>query len=293
MNIQAVGNHRKMVSFSAGFENVKPVEESRRKQSAKSKDDVQPSGGEGAETGEKGVTRLLLTGHFQSVADVRLRINFFEELQQRNTQSAQAAFEGGLPGLIDGLEAKARELFGFPNAATENPETETADPDNALDEALADFAGGADDILPSVKDGSLDLNTALKELRDAFSDLAETLDATFGAAPTPAVEDTDDGSTTITDVLETIPNEGEDVETAEAPLENAQTHLQMLETWFDDEVEKLEAAMSETQVLPPLSEPRGNGVAYSKFLEIYNSLTWGWKPESGTQVQAAGIDVLA
>lgn len=275
MNVQAVANHREMVSFSTGFENVKPVEESGRNKAIKPEGDVQPSGGEAAETGEKGVIRLLQEGHFRGVADVRLRINFSAELQQITAQKAQTAFEGGLSVLIGELRGKV------------------GDSDTPLDKALADFAAGADDILTSVKDGSLDLSTALSELREAFSGLAATLETTFGTEPAPAVEDTDDGSTTVTDVLETIPSEGEEIETAEAPLDTAQTPLQMLEAWFDDEVGKLEAAMTETQTLPPLSAPRGNGVAYGKFLEIYNSLTWGWKPESGTQEQAGGIDVLA
>ena len=214
--------------------------------------------------------------------------NFYEELQQRNSQAAQAAFEGGLPDLVAGLELKARELFGSPGDAPEGLETEAADPDNTLNEALTAFATDADDILASVKDGSLDLNSALTELREAFSALA----ATFGAPPAPAVEDTDDGSTTVTDVLETIPSTADETETAEAP-ETAATLLPELQKWFDDEVAKLEAAMAESRALPPLSEPRGKGGAYGKFLEIYNSLTWGWESQTGTQEQAAGIDVLA
>ena len=93
MNVQAVGNHREMLSFDKGLETVKPVEESGRSQAVKPKDDVAPSGGEAAATGEKGVIGLLLAGHFRGVADARLRINFYEELQQRNSQAAQAAFD--------------------------------------------------------------------------------------------------------------------------------------------------------------------------------------------------------
>lgn len=275
MNVQAVGNHRELMSFSAGFEDVKPFEESIRNHAAKPKGDVQPSGGESAETGEQGVIRLLQEGHFRGVADVRLRINFSAELQQITAQKAQAAFEGGLSVLIGELRSKV------------------GDSDTPLDKALADFAAGADDILASVQDGSLDLSTALSELREAFSGLAATLETTFGAEPAPAVEDTDDGSTTVTDVLETMPSEGDIIEPAETLPETEPTPLESLQAWFDDEIGKLEASMSESQTLPPLSAPRGNGVAYSKFLEIYNSLTWGWKPEAGTQEQAAGIDVLA
>jgi len=62
---------------------------------------------------------------------------------------------------------------------------------------------------------------------------------------------------------------------------------------FEEELVKLEAAMTGSQTLPPLSKPSGNGAAYGKFLEIYNSLTWGFQPEAGAQEQVSGIDVLA
>ena len=283
MNVQAVGNHREMVPFGKGFENVKPVEERVLDQAVKPDTDVPPSGIEAAETGEKGVIRLLQESHFRGVADVRLRINFHEELQRLNTQSAQAAFEGGLPDLIERIQ-EAKSLFGF---------TDGTPDDLALDSALADFAARADGTLASVQDGSLDLSAALKELRDAFSDLAKTLGETFGDAPAPEVEDTEDGSTTVSAVLETIPSDGYEIVPAATLPETDPSPLESLQITFDGEIGKLEAAMSESLALPPLSEPSGKGAAYGKFLEIYNSLTWGWKPEAGTQEQAAGIDVLA
>ena len=59
MNVQAVGNHREMVSFGTGFENIKPVEKGELDQAVKPVADVPPSGVEAADTGEKGVIRLL------------------------------------------------------------------------------------------------------------------------------------------------------------------------------------------------------------------------------------------
>lgn len=293
MNVQAVGNHREMVPFGKGFENVKPVEERVLDQAVKPDTDVPPSGIEAAETGEKGVIRLLQESHFRGVADARLRINFSAELQQATAQKSQATFEDGLAVLIDELRGKVGDLFNPLKASTEILREETAGLDITVDEALADFETGAHEILASFKDGSLDMSSALAELREMFSGLVIQLEATFGAAPTPAIEDTDDGSTTVTDVLETIPSSADETETAEAPAETVATSLQELKDWFDKAVGEIEAAMTASQALPPLSEPSGKGAAYGKFLEIYNSLTWGWKPQAGTQEQAAGIDVLA
>jgi hypothetical protein len=42
-----------------------------------------------------------------------------------------------------------------------------------------------------------------------------------------------------------------------------------------------------TQQLPPLSEPKGNGTAYAKFLEIYRSLS------SGIEAADAPVDNTA
>ncbi|GAG28055.1 unnamed protein product [marine sediment metagenome] len=37
-------------------------------------------------------------------------------------------------------------------------------------------------------------------------------------------------------------------------------------------MDDLTTAVSAANVLPPLSEPNGNGVAYDKFLAIYNEM---------------------
>jgi hypothetical protein len=44
-------------------------------------------------------------------------------------------------------------------------------------------------------------------------------------------------------------------------------------------MEALNSTVNAAAALPPLSEPNGNGVAYEKFLAIYNEL-WGADPPS-------------
>jgi len=44
-------------------------------------------------------------------------------------------------------------------------------------------------------------------------------------------------------------------------------------------MDDLTTAVSAVSVLPPLSEPNGNGVAYNKFLAIYNEMR-GIVPET-------------
>ena len=55
-------------------------------------------------TRAKGVLRLLEAGHFRGVADVRLRINFFDELSAKATADAQQAAVAGTANLVSGSE---------------------------------------------------------------------------------------------------------------------------------------------------------------------------------------------
>ena len=71
--------------------------------------------------------------------------------------------------------------------------------------------------------------------------------------------------------------------------------LTNLQQWFDTEKATLETMLAATQSLPELSAPRGKGVAYERFLAIYESLhtaissagteTGGSEPE-GIQTEA-------
>jgi PAS domain S-box-containing protein len=57
-----------------------------------------------------GVLRLLEAGHFKGVADVRLRINFFEELSARASAAAAPAVRTEAAGLIDTMNSRIGEL---------------------------------------------------------------------------------------------------------------------------------------------------------------------------------------
>ncbi|MFH1370641.1 MAG: hypothetical protein ABII09_05075 [Planctomycetota bacterium] len=59
---------------------------------------------------------------------------------------------------------------------------------------------------------------------------------------------------------------------------------------FDAALTNFINALGATQVLPELSPPKGNGVAYQKFLEIYNEL-YGLTAES-TPENAVSVDTV-
>ena len=91
---------------------------------------------------EKGVIRLLEQGHFKGVAEVRLRINFFEELTTRSAAEQDAAFFAG------------RETFD-------------ADVEDALTQLQSDLAL-TEDQAPQFNEQAGDLTTAINGIIDDF-----------------------------------------------------------------------------------------------------------------------------
>jgi hypothetical protein len=185
----------------------------------------------------RGVLRLLREGHFKGVADVRLRINFHEELEAaRTTQVQQTA------------EAAVRQL---------TEEVTAAVADQALPEATAEAVRGlADDFAAEASQAAAESagnrDAFLTGLQDAFGRLTEGL-AALAAEPEQAEPEAPDGG----DALQPT------------SLEN---FIEGLESIFTRVLEGFEEDAPEGDGLPPLSPPHGNGSAYERFLAIYNSL---------------------
>jgi len=61
----------------------------------------------------------------------------------------------------------------------------------------------------------------------------------------------------------------------EQPLETPQQDTQWaddMKAAFDTALNAFISSLGEVKILPELSQPKGNGAAYTKFLEIYNNL---------------------
>ena len=58
----------------------------------------------------RGVLRLLEAGHFKGVADVRLRINFHDELEARAAERGREALGGATDALIDSVAGGVSSL---------------------------------------------------------------------------------------------------------------------------------------------------------------------------------------
>ena len=266
-----------------------------------------------AGTGEKGVIRLLQEGHFRGVADVRLRINFCDELSARAAAAAAQTMTVGAGDLISNVTAKAQELvIGWGLGE---------DGQKAANDLLTQFEAAAQAALgESANDGLGDRAGLADALRTAFDSFSEQLAA---LAP-PPVDTVDPATGDTTDPVVTEPPQSEpptetssavspptdanmqpavdppvagetslttdvagtDSQSSAAPREPvtaatdiqtpsvANPDIEALRQLFADGLAKLLASSDEASQLPPLaSQPTGSGKAYNKFVAIYNGLT--------------------
>ncbi len=206
---------------------------------------------------EKGVIRLMLEGHFKGVSDVRLRINFNDELTAIETAQMQAVSGQKTEGVLQSVGGIVDTFFAD-NELTEEESAAVSDAKDSFLQAVneADDPAGAG--------------------ADAFAIFLELLQALIPPPPLLEPEDVpppDDGETGGEGSGETDP----------IPLVQSgpdwQGFIDNLQSSFSGAMDDLTTAVSAVSVLPPLSEPNGNGVAYDKFLAIYNEMR-GIVPET-------------
>lgn len=252
----------------------------------------------------RGVIRLLQAGHFQGVADVRLRINFHDELQQAAAQNAANDFQSASTELFDDLAAKLSilgEKYGMPGQAEELSEAFSADIRQLLEDAKAK---------------QTPLSTTLENISAKFSELLESLHGVYSGLISPAAPQepnvTEPELAGLLEDEDALTSEEQAAEQMAADPDKALTEepggeiavnedpgltafkagMQELEGWFTQSLAELHGEVTAASELPPLSEPRGNGVAYAKFLEIYRNMNAGGEI-LGTQPEAPAKELLA
>ncbi|HCU67823.1 MAG TPA: hypothetical protein DGF30_01000 [Desulfomicrobium sp.] len=305
MNVHGAGNSQAWGNIrpEQGDMNAREARHAARETARPSAVDAAVADGEGG--GARGVIRLLQEGHFKGVADVRLRINFFDELQAAGAANAARTLDSGVQGLIDTL-GKTSE---GPLAALLGTDDMTADDLTALADG---FKQDAEEILAQFRSGETDLNGALDALEAALMSLAEPavpaaepaaepstepaadqaadtipeMAADIAAEAEAPVENTEDLSTTITAAAQ----DQEGIESTDQPADTpGPSAYDLLRTELTKLMADLRKSVTDTQALPPLSPPRGNGQAYSKFLEIYNTLIGGGVTEPATGAAAEPV----
>lgn len=141
--------------------------------------------GDGEKT--RGVIRLLESGHFNGVADVRLRINFFEELSSRAEAAAAPRIEEGATELVSQIEAKVGELL----------EAFATDSDtlSSVDGLVAEFSAAVESAVEqAVSEDSFDRDSLAGALQAAFDAFIGGVAEQFASSATgdDAPDDTDD-----------------------------------------------------------------------------------------------------
>ena len=205
----------------------------------------------------RGVLRLLEAGHFQGVADVRLRINFFDELSAQAAEDLGQAVKEGTSALTDAISQKADELL---SAFATDDEMKAM-----LADKIDQFAKQVQDTASAANSGeTVDQAGLIDALNSSFADMIEGIDSLLGAdgqpddtAPIPTTDSADQ-------TLEpTSPPESEDKLAAA---------INSLKSAFADALAAFQDSLETASILPDPAPSPWHGSAYDKFLGIYDSL---------------------
>ncbi|MHC4553259.1 MAG: hypothetical protein ACYSUT_10935 [Planctomycetota bacterium] len=232
----------------------------------------------------RGVLRLLQKGHFKGVADVRLRMNFFEEIQEMEAEQLQETADEGLEAINESAQAASQPL------------TESALLDEDQAAALDEFLDNLENIQSgSEEDDTFSAETLIENLQGSLDSLMGVLTPAPAASEQPEPAETDDGlqlqmpeALMVEPAAEEIITEEPVVEEpAEAPnpllglVQDFQEAVQSL-------IDKLESDLSTSSALPEISEAQGNGKAYAKFLAVYEDMLASASTEAD---QAESLDL--
>jgi hypothetical protein len=250
----------------------------------------------------KGVIRNLLEGHYKGVADVRLRINHFEELAAIESAQLKALAEQEVAGLLGVVESGVNNILGssetFTAQAASNGEGETEPVNETLTvSGLHDEFVGAVNILSEkfVLAETPSINDLVGGIENAFTDFVTFLSGLLVRTeenPTVVVESEGGqagGSSGISMTgtqeptasspegeqpagVEIVGGEPEPPVVEVLPQAGYISLIDELSAAFEAAKDELIEALNGFQLLPELSEPSGNGVAYEKFLAIYNQM---------------------
>jgi len=209
-----------------------------------------------------GVMRLLQEGHFRGVSDVRLRINFHDQISALEAAETASRLDAGIQDLTENLDS---ELKIFLEANTLD-----AEPAASFDEAAKQLFSDVAVAAYSYSSGDVkSIDSLLLGLQDAFDKFAESV---RGLTVEDSPEEAPDANLTAvsSEALSTSDGEGVDNPTLSDVLD---TFLTEIGGTFSSSLLGLKESLSDVQVLPELSGPNGNGKAYDKFLSMYNALS--------------------
>jgi hypothetical protein len=264
MNVNQIHPQFNYIQSPGVNPNTKPDKEKEVQESTGDNDEnevletnVLPEDGLDSSEKQKGIIRNLLEGHFKGVADVRLRINHFEELSAiENSQLKSFVTEN-----IDNISSPITETINgfFGDDGQELTIQAEYDPAKELEQLFLQEVNRAKEAFLASEEPSItlledELNNAFQSLIQALEDLNTTVQIPTDPEDEPIVTENT-----------------EDQEPVE-PQYDFQAFIESLTSSFETALGTLMDGLSQSSVLPELSEPEGNGRAYDKFLQIYNQM---------------------
>jgi len=232
---------------------------------------------EQAANGEKtgaptGVLRLLQQGHFKGVADIRLRINFHDQLAAIETAQLRAVADEKVGDLAESVVPYIRDLVEKGQITEE------------LANTLVDgFTQKVNQCVEAFLVGQTSTKEALAgELTSTFKAFVASLAAMTDQSVQTSAESAQQPEI-VGDILEQVAGDT----TAQAqPAEQSPD----ITAAFETALEQFLAELNNVRLLPELSGPQGKGAVYQKFLNIYNELQ---SPASeGTPAEADSVDIV-
>jgi hypothetical protein len=209
----------------------------------------------------RGVLRLLQEGHFKGVADVRLRINFFDELAAIEQAQIKSIASEKIDGIFQSVASTLES--GEP---IETPLDAFIDPfEQAVKETKEDFLAAE----------GRSTNVLISDLESAVEELVLSLTQALSSTATESPEE----ENVPTDIEKEENTPGFDL-------------ISEVRTAFSSAMDDLTTALSGVVILPELSEPNGNGTAYDKFLTIYNDMQTS-RASVNTKSNAGRLDTSA
>jgi len=211
----------------------------------------------------RGVIRLLQEGHFQGVADVRLRINFADELAALQSQSNARVTDGGPDPIVAAADAVIADFL-----SQNELDQGTIEQIQTARDAFAEAVRQAFDTAEGVSPQSL-----VDALAVAINDFIGSIEGVIPTDTTQVLLDAASvgGGGTASDPVQS--DGGTPAPTVEAALPPLGQLVGLLRDALDAILPELQKQFDSAQILPPLSPPNGNGRAYDKFVAILNGLT--------------------
>jgi len=210
----------------------------------------------GEKTGDpKGVIRLLQQGHFKGVADIRLRINFHDKLAAVETAQLRTVADEKVANLAESVVPYIRDLVEKGQISEELADTLVEGFTQKVNQSVEAFLAGQ---TPSKEALAGELTSTFQAF---VASLAAMTEQSGEAAVEPAQQ-----TEIVGEILQAVADE--QVQDGTSAAEQSPN----ITAAFGTALEQFLAALNNVRILPELSGPQGKGVAYQKFLDIYNEL---------------------